>query len=411
MPVAFSLGISTLLALLLFTDVPLIIIPQRVIVSFDSFTLTAVPLFILTGSLMSRGGIALRLLNFANALIGHIRGGLAHATIIGSLFFGSVSGSALADVAAIGGIMIPSMVKEKYDRAFAVTVVACSSPLSPIIPPSVIMIIYGWLTESSVPALFAGGFIPGVIVAAALVGISYYYSIKNHYPTKARIPFPSFLKVTKESIPPLLTPIIILGGILSGIFTPTEAAAVAVVYALILTGIIYRELKFKILFDCLVETAILTGAVMLIFGMASGFAWLLISQKVPQIISHYIISISGTKYMFLLYVNILYFFVGLFLTPTPAMIIFLPLLMPAVENLGIDVIHFGMVMVFTLSIGLLTPPVGPCLFAACSIGRIEVGDVLRQFLPFLLVLILVTLIVTYIPPLTLTVPQLLRLIR
>jgi tripartite ATP-independent transporter DctM subunit len=411
MPISFALGISTALALTLFTDIPLIVIPQRIIAGYDSFTLLAVPLFILVGSIMSRGGIANRLLNLANILIGHVRGGLAHATIIASLFFGSVSGSALADVAAIGGLVIPAMVKEKYDRAFAVIVVACSSPLSPIIPPSIIMIIYGWLTETSVPALFAGGFIPGIIISAALIAISYYYSVKYNYPVKPRAHFGQFLKAFVSSIPPLLTPVIILAGILSGIFTPTEAAAVALFYGLFLTGIVYRELSLSSLFTSLVETAVLTGAIMLIFGMASGFAWLLISQQVPQMVSNFIISISGNKYMFLLYINILYFIVGLFLTPTPAMIIFLPLLIPAAVSLGINLVHFGMIMVFTLSIGLLTPPVGPCLFAACSIGKIDVSKVMKLFIPYLVVLILVTLLITYVPWFTLVVPKMLRLIR
>ena len=412
MPISFALGISTAITLLVFTDVPLILVPQRIIAGYDSFTLLAVPLFILAGSIMGRGGIAARLIKFGNVLVGHIRGGLACGTIVSSAFFGSVSGSALADIAAIGGVAIPAMVKDKYPKEFAVVVVAAASPLDPVIPPSIIMIIYGWLTETSVPALFAGGFIPGILLGGCLIALTYYISVRNNYPTKEKAHFRDIVISLKESTPPLLTPAIILGGILAGIFTPTEAAAVAVVYALFLEGLIYRDLTWAIFYDCLIETAILTGTIMLIFGMASGFAWLLISQQIPQAVSQFIISLAaGNPTIFLLYINILFFIVGLFLTPTPAMIIFLPLLVPAAEAIGINLIHLGMIMTFNLSLGLLTPPVGPALYAACAIGKVELTSVMRIFMPYLVLLIIVTLLITYIPWLTLYFPKLIGLIR
>lgn len=411
MPIAFSLGVSTALTLILFADVPLVVIAQRVIAGYDSFVLLAVPLFILTGSLMSRGSLAVRLLDLGTALVGHIRGGLAHGTIVGSALFGAISGSALADACAIGSLAIPAMVKQRYDRAFATTVVAVASTLDALIPPSVIMVIYGWQTDSSVPALFAGGFIPGILLGLFLMAITHYYAVVRNYPTSPRVSGREMLRVVMRSVSILVAPVVILGGILSGVFTATEAAAVAVVCVLVLEGVVFRTLRHADLMSALLETAVLNAAVMLVFGMASSFAWLLISQGTPQAVSSFIVSISPNRVVFLMYINILFFVVGLFLTPIPAMIIFLPLLMPVVQRFGIDVVHFGMIMTLNLSIGLLTPPVGPVLLATCRIGEVPLSHVIKPFIPYLGVLILVTLVITYVPWFTLVLPTWLGLIR
>jgi tripartite ATP-independent transporter DctM subunit len=405
-PIAIATGLATLIGIYLVEGFPIAVLVQRMYVGIDSFTLLAIPLFILTGRLMALGGITSDLIKLSKSLIGFARGGLAYVNIVASMFFAGITGSATADTASIGAILIPAMIGRGYEKDFSVAVTATSSTIGIMIPPSIPMVIYGVSAGVSVGKLFLGGIIPGILTGITLMTVSYILAVKRNYPAEERMPFKETIKVILRGIPPLLTVVIIIGGIISGIFTATEAAGIAALYSFLLGTLYYRELKIKDIPQMMIEVSVITGMVTLMIGTASALGWLFSSQNVPYLIGNFLLSITDNVYLILLLFNILLLFVGTWLDLSPAVIIFTPILLPIVTNLGINPIHFGVIMVVNLGIGLFTPPVGVCLFVSCGIAGISISDVIKAFIPFFLSMLFILLLITYIPQLVMFLPNL-----
>ncbi len=405
LPVAFSLGLSSL-AYILASDIPLNIIPQRMFSGIDSFVLLCVPGFILAGNLMNIGGITERIIGFCNAAVGHIRGGLGIANVGASMVFAGISGTAVADTASIGSVMIPSMVKEGYETDFSCAVTASSSTIGPIIPPSLPMIIAGTITGLSVSRLFVAGAIPGLLLGVGLAGVSYYISRKRNHPKGERFSLKHLFKTFYGAFWALLMTFIILAGIIGGFFTPTEASMVAVAYAIFVGFFVYKELHLKDLPRIFLESAITTASLMVLVGFANVFAWILTTEQIPQMVADAMLSVTKNKYLILLLVNLLLLFVGTFMETIAALMILFPILLKVGTAVGVDPIQFAVICVLNLVIGLTTPPVGVCLFVASSIGKISLGKLTRAILPFLAVSLFVLLLVTYVPAITLFLPNL-----
>lgn len=405
-PMAFVLAITALAAFFI-SGYPIIMIPQRIFSGLDSFTLMAVPFFILAGGLMNSGGITRRLICFSDYLVGRIKGGLAHTNIVVSMFFAGISGAAVADTAAIGKVLIPAMIEKGFDKDFSTAVTASSSTIGPIIPPSIIMVIYGITMNVSIGGLFLAGYIPGVLIGLSLMLVAYIYSIKRNYPRReTKITFNEFLNAFKQAILPLFAPLIIVGGILFGIFTPTEAASIAVLFSFIVSFFIYKELSWSDLPEILLDTVLVTGSVLIIFGAASSLAWFISVEQINKIISQFIINTVSSKYVFLLVINILLLFIGTLIDAGAAIIIFAPVLAPIAIQMGVHPLHFGFIVVLNLVIGLITPPLGICLFVACGVARLKVTDLVKAIWPFVLVEIAVLFLVTYFPIFTMFLPKL-----
>ena len=405
-PVAICLAL-TATAGLLFHDLPLIVVVQRMFQGFNSFSLLAVPFFVLAGELMNKCGITQRLIDFSYMLVGRIPGGLAHANIAASMFFGGISGSAVADTAAIGSIMVPGMVKNGYHPGFSAAVTAASSTMGPIIPPSILMVIMGVTTGMSIGGLFMAGLVPGLMLGLGMMAYSYVVAIRDNYPKDPNpLTVRRVLRELYNAGPALLAPAIIMGGIMFGLFTPTEAAAVAVLYALFL-GFCYRALTLKALYEVFASSVLTTAVLLLIIGTANAFAWLLASEQIPNQLAAMIQSITTNKFAILLMLNLLLLFIGMFLEGGAAIIILAPTLLNVATSVGIEPLHFGMIMVLNMAIGLLTPPLGVCLFVICGVTKLDLGYVIKSVMPFVWVEIAVLLLITYVPPLCLTIPRLL----
>jgi tripartite ATP-independent transporter DctM subunit len=404
-PVAFCLGLSSFVYLLL-SDISLVVIPQKMYAGMDAFTLLCIPGFVLAGNLMNSGGITERIIKFCNAFVGHIKGGLGLANIGSSMVFAGISGTALADTASIGGIMIPAMKEEGYDGAFAAAVTASSSTIGPIIPPSLPMIIVGTLTGISVSRMFLAGAVPGLLLGLGLMIVSYFISKKNNHPQGRKFTLKEKLLAFKDAFWAIMLTVLILFGILGGIFTPTEASIAAVIYAVFVGKFVYKELKFKDLPKILLDSIVATSAIMLLVGFANVFAWILTSQQVPQLVANAVLEISQNKIIVLLLINLLLLIVGTFMETIAALVILFPVLLEIVTPLGVDPIQFGVIMVLNLIIGLTTPPVGVCLFVASSIGKVSMGQAVKAIVPFLLVSLVVLMMVTYIPAISLALPNL-----
>lgn len=404
-PIAFVLGLTSFVALLYSGNIPFLLIPKEMFSGTDSFPLLAVPFFILAGNLMNAGGITRRLIHFCNILLGYIRGGLALVNVVASMFFAGITGAAVADTSALGSILIPAMTREKYDRDFSAAVTAASSTVGPIIPPSIPMVILGTVGELSVGALFLAGVVPGILVGLSLLAVSYIISVKRDYPKEKIKSLKEFLFGLKDALLALLMPGIILGGILGGIFTPTEAAVVAVVYAFLISCLIYREIRWRDLPRVLIDSVVTTSIIMLVIANSAIFGWILANHQVPQTVAQIFLSISSNKWVLLLLINIFLLFVGTFMETTASLIILTPILLPLAIKVGIDPIHFGLVMVLNLVIGLITPPLGVCLFIACSIAKITLEQIVKAILPFLIAAIGVLFLVTYVPELVLFLPR------
>lgn len=405
-PIAISLGLASL-SYLLFSDIPLIIIPQKLYAGMDVFVLLSVPGFILAGNLMNNGGITKRIVGFANALVGHIRGGLGLANIVGSMVFAGISGTAVADAASLGAVLIPAMKDEGYEADFACAVTASSSTIGPIIPPSLPMIVAGTLTGLSVGRLFVAGAVPGLLLGAGLMGVSYFISVRRGHPIGVRASFMDIVRNFGSAFWALLMTFIILFGIVGGVFTPTEASIVAASYALFVGLFVYKGLKARDLPRIILESAITTASIMVLVGLANLFAWIMVSEGVPRMLADAILSVSDNPIIILLLINILLLVVGMFMETISALLILFPVLLGLATQIGVDPIHFAMIVVLNLMIGLTTPPMGVCLFITSSIGKISLWQISRAILPFLGVSLVVLMLVTYVPQISLFLPNLL----
>ena len=405
-PIGFSLGLVSTIQMSQM-GMSLSIVCQRLFAGIDSTTLVAVLLFTLAGSLMMKGGMSERLIDFADTLVGHLPSGMAMVAVLACMFFAALTGAAVAAAAAIGGIMIPIMLDKGYDKGFTASLLATSASIGPIIPPSIPMLIYGVLASVSVAKLFIGGIFPGVIMGLSLMVVSILVGKKRKYVGRPkRATKGEILHAAKRAILALLTPIIILGGIMGGVFTATEAATVAVIYSIIVGAFIYRVLTLKDFLESLVDAAKTTGMVLMVVGFANLFTWVISMMLLPQQLTAFLSSILHSKYTFLLVFNIVLLIAGTFIDTTSAILIFTPLFLPLAKTFGVDPLHLGVVMAVNLSIGMCTPPLEVCLFVTGGITKIPIKEMLKDLWPQLLALIIVLFIITYIPTTVTFLPNL-----
>ncbi|PID55856.1 C4-dicarboxylate ABC transporter permease [candidate division KSB3 bacterium] len=410
-PVAFALGLTSLGFIVLGTNVPLILVVQRLYTGVDSFTLLAVPLFILTGVLMNYTSLSKKIVDFSMAMVGFIRGGLAAVNIVTSMFFAGVSGTSMADTAAVGGVLIPAMIEKGYKADFTGAVTASSSTIGIIIPPSVPMILYGVFVGLSVTTLFIAGIIPGVLIGLGLILVAFYISRKAGYSGESAFSAERLWQTFKAAIPALLLPVIILGGIMGGIFTPTEAAAVAVVYVLVVGTLGFRELSLRNMYDALKESALFTGQVMLIIAVASLLGWVFAYAKIPQMLVSPIVNITTSNSVFLWLASLVFVVAGTFLHGTAMLVVLVPLFLPVVQEMGIHPLQFAMVVMMCWGIGQQTPPVGSALYITCSLAKIDMWELTRANMPFIAVLFVVLAGVIHLPSLfVLLIPGILGLL-
>lgn len=407
-PVAVCLGLATLAAITLTGSLPLQVVAQKLFTASDSFPLMAIPFFMVAGSLMEKGGISRRLIKLANTLVGSLPGGLALVTVLASMFFAAISGSSPATVAAIGSIMIPAMVRQGYSEDFATATQASAGYIGVIIPPSIPMITYGVVTGASIGGLFMAGFVPGILIGLSLMLVAFFISRKKGYVGEKRSSSREVSAAFKDAIWALLMPIIILGGIYMGVFTPTEAANVAVVYGFIVGLFVYKELKWSDIPGILRTSAISMSMVMLIIATASGFGLLLTRELIPNKIAGLFIGLTDSPLVLLMLINVLLLIVGTFMETNAAIIILAPIFFPVVVAMGIDPIHFGVIMIINLAIGMITPPLGVNLFVACGMTKLSIERVVRANWHYLLVSLLVLLLITYFPSLSLWLPGILK---
>jgi len=404
-PIVFVLGISALFFCLLEGGGNLIIFAQRMFVGVNKSVLICIPFFILAGNLMNTGGITRRLVDFAMCVVGWIRGGLAMVSVVTGMIFAGITGSGAADAAAIGSVLIPAMKSEKYDEDFTCALITAVGVIGPIIPPSITFVIFAVVGEVSIGAMFLGGIVPGVLIGISLMILSYYYARRRNYPRRITPPYAHILKTSIKALPAIMMPVLIVGSILYGIATPTEASAASVLYGLILGFFVYKELKLSQLPKIIADTAILTAGIMIIIGTSVIFAWVLTYADIPQKVSAYMLSISKNPLVFLFFLNILLLFLGTWMDPTPSIIVFVPMLMPTAIALGIHPIHFGLVFSVNVIIGMATPPVGYILYTVVAMTGIKIEKLSKALFPFLLVEILVLFLITYIPWIVLFLPK------
>ena len=398
-PVAFGIALASLGAIL-YQGYPMALFGQRLFTSVDSFPLMAIPLFMLAGSLMGHGGITRRIINLALALVGNIRGSLAHVVTTSGVIMGGVSGSGVADVAALGSVMIPEMKKRNYDAGFSAALVASSGSLALILPPSIAIIIYGVSNQASIGDLFLAAIAPGIVIGLGFALYSYLYAVRHGYPTEGRVSGAEKWKRLKEASWALMMPVIIIGGIRMGVFTPTEGGAVVAVYAFLVGLFVYKEFTLADIPKICMEAAIATAVIAAIIAATSLFGWLLTNARLPQTIAGAILGLTENKILLLLLINLMLLVVGMFLDSGPAILLMTPILGPVAAHIGVDPVQFGLVMVINLTIGLLTPPVGTALYLASSISGVPVMKLSRAMLPFIGIMLAVLALVTYVPGFT-----------
>jgi len=397
MPISISLGLSSLLTAL-YLRIPAMIVFQRISAGINSFSLIAIPFFILAGQIMADGGIAQKIVEFSNILVGRVKGGLAMVNIVASMFFGGVSGSSVADTSSIGALLIPMMVKEGYDREFSVAVTITSSTQGIIIPPSHNMIIYSLAAGGvSIGALFMAGYIPGIMVGVAQMIVAYIIAKKHNYPTAGKVGFKEALKITRDSILGLLVGLIIILGIIFGIFTATEASVVAAVYALIITIFVYKTMGFRKLVNVFKNASITIAMVLFLIANASAFGYLMAYLRIPGLIAQSLLGITSNKYLLMLLINGVLLLLGMIMDMAPLILIVTPILLPIVTKLGWSPIQFGIILMLNLSIGLCTPPVGNTLFVGCAVGKTTIEKTVKAMWPFYISMIIILILVTYVP--------------
>lgn len=405
-PIAYCMGLATTAAFLVMDLPAAVAVAHKIATGIDSFTLLAIPFFVLSGLLMGRGGIARRLIDFANVLVGGFKGGLSLVNILTCMFFGAISGSATAAVSSVGGFMIPLMSKMGYDRDFNTSVTVTAATTGLLIPPSNVMIVYSLATGGavSIAGVFIAGVIPGILVGLSLIVVSLFISIRHNYGKGEKFSFSQGVLKFFAAIPALLLIVIVMGGILAGWFTATEASAVAVAWSFLLAVVFYREVKLRDLPGILLQCGITTAVVFLLIGTSMAMSWVLAAENVPQNISAGMLNLTGNKFLLLLMINALLLAVGTFMDMTPAVLIFTPIFLPIVSDLGMHPLHFGIILIMNLCIGLCTPPVGTCLFLGCGIGETTVTRVMRKIIPFFIAMVVTLLICTYVESLSLFLP-------
>lgn len=407
-PVSISIMAASIIAMLTCSTINVVAIPQRMYVSCEQFSLLAVPFFIMAGGFMEGGGISQRIVNFASALVGHIKGGLAMTSVLASMIFAGISGSAAADTAAIGSILVPAMEKDGYGKDMATAVVATGGAIGIVIPPSIPMVLLGVTCSISIGQLFMGGIIPGILIGLALMLISGFYARARCLPTYKKKTLKEILHATKDAFWALLTIVIILGGIMSGIFTATESAAIASIYTLIVGLFIYRELTIKRVLQILVESALTTGVVVLCIATASAFGWILSAENIPTMIAKAIVGISNSKIVIMLLINLVFLVLGMIMDIAPIILVVVPIMYPIATSLGISPVHFGIMTVVNMAIGQCTPPVGVALYVAMGISKAKIAQIFKTYSAYLLAMIAVLLLVTFVPFLSEFIPSLVK---
>ncbi|HET8801560.1 MAG TPA: TRAP transporter large permease [Marinobacter sp.] len=407
MPVALSLAAASLMFLLLESSIPPVVVAHRMINGVDSFPLLAVPFFILAGNLMNHGGITDRIFNFAKALVGWMHGGLGHVNVGASVLFAGMSGAAVADAGGLGTVEIKAMRESGYDGNFAVGITAASSTIGPLIPPSLPLVVYGVVSSTSIGQLFAAGLLPGLLMAVALMIMVAWYARVRGYGRDAKFAWTVLWQTFKRAFLSLLTPVIIVGGILAGLFTPTEAAIAACAYALVLGSVVYRTLDLRKIKAISLDTIETTAIVLFIVAGASIFSWILTSNQVTEMVADIILGQTQNVFLVLLLINLVLLVVGLFMEPVAAITILTPVLLPLVTSLGVDPVHFGIMMTLNLMLGLLTPPVGIVLYVLARVADISFESAVRATAPFLIPLVIVLLLITYVPAVSMWLPELL----
>lgn len=405
-PMAYSAGLATI-SYVLTSGIPLTVLAQQMFVSADNFSMIAIPLFILAGDFMNNGGITKAIMHFARALVGHIRGSLAHVTILANMMFAAMSGSANAACAVMGSMMIPEMKDEGYDDGFACAVTASSSILGPIIPPSIIFVLYGSITGTPVSSLLLAGIVPGVLIGLFFMIAAYLFARVHKYPTSAHVSWKERLSAFVHAIPALMAPLIIVGGILSGIFTATEAGAIAALYALIV-GFVTKQLTVKVMWRSVLNAAKVTAAILFMTGTAKAFAWVLTSRQIPQKLAAAIMSISSNQFTFFLLTVLFLLLIGCFIVETASVPILAPIFAPLAAQFGINPVHFGVIFVLLVSVGALTPPVGSMLFVSAKVGETPVTKIIRNLTPFYIALLAALILLIAIPELVTFLPSLVK---
>ncbi len=407
LPVVFALLLSSLTYIIFLKPIPMIILAHRMVGSIQSFPLLALPLYILAADIMNEGQISARLFGFSKSLVGHIRGSLGHVVVVADMIFAGISGSISAEAAGLGKMELPMMTKAGYDMKFAVGVASSASIIGPIIPPSIQMILYGMIAEQSVGRLFAGGFIPGVIMGVTLMVTVYVFAVKRNYPREAkRASIGEMWKGFKKAFFALMAPVIILGGIISGVFTPTEAGVVAVVYSFVVTYFVYRTVKLKQFIPMFVGTGVTTALILVIMGAASVFGWLITMEDVPSKIRDLILAATDQQWVVLLLLNIAFLILGCFFDICAIILVFTPMILPVLKAFQVDLVHWGVVETLNVCIGFLTPPFGVGLFIMSELSGLKVSEVTRAIFPFLIPLIFTLFLITYVPELVLFLPRL-----
>ncbi len=405
-PIAFSLGIASI-ATALYLKLPLLIIAQRMVAGMESISLIAIPFFILAGQIMSEGRIAERIINLASLFVGRVRGGLAMINCIDSMFFGGISGSAVADVSSLGSLMIPAMQKKGYSKEFAIALTVCTAVQAVLIPPSHNMIIYSMAAGgTSVGKLFLAGALPGILLGVSLMVVSYTLAVKYNFPREEWKGFRNAFNVILEAFLSIGVIILIMGGILSGIFTASESSAVAVIYAFILTFFVYRDLKLRELGRVLKNAVITVAMVFLLLATSNAFAWLMTVLQVPRAMADWMLSISQNKYIILTLMNIILLVIGMIMDMAPAIVLCTPILLPIALKIGIDPVHFGVILMFNLGIGLCTPPVGNALFVGCAVGKAKMEEVFKPLMVCFIPMVVILFLITFVPEIAMWLPNL-----
>ena len=408
MPISIAMGVGALVAAIFYPALNPIIIPTRFVgLLSNSYLLLSAPLFILAGNIAARGGVARVLIDLATVLVGRFRGGLAYVNVLDSMFFGGISGSAVADVSALGTFLIPQMVRKGYDKDFATALTISTAVVAPIIPPSIIAVIYAWMADKSVAAMFAAGVIPGILVGLGMAVPIFFIARKRNYPKEPPPTLPQFWAALRNALPALMIPAIIMGGIIFGLFTPTEAAAVAVVYALVVPPIFYREPALRELPKIFADSARLSGVIGMIIGFVGAFGWVLSYSKFPFIVAASIAAMAPAWWAFIILVIFLYLILGTFLTPSEIILVTVPVLLPVATAVGVHPIHFGLVCVIASAVGHITPPVGLCLFVGMAISGLPMEKLMKPLLPFLASIVVTLLLIAFMPELVLFLPRLL----